>query len=46
VRSAVSDSGGFAGLALVSVAAAAGGGGGPLSLAPGAAGVVEIVSKP
>jgi tRNA-modifying protein YgfZ len=44
VRSAVPDSGGFAGLALVSVAGA--GDGAPLALAPGAAATVQIVSRP
>jgi tRNA-modifying protein YgfZ len=44
VRSAVPDSGGFAGLALVSIAAA--GDVAPLALAPGAAGTVQIVSRP
>jgi folate-binding protein YgfZ len=43
LRSAVADSGGFAGLALVSVAGDAGA---PLALAPGAAGTVAIVSNP
>jgi folate-binding protein YgfZ len=43
VRSAVPDSGGFAGLALVSVASASAGA--PFSLAAGAAGTVDIVSK-
>jgi folate-binding protein YgfZ len=43
IRSAARDSGGFRGLALVSVACAASGA--PLALAQGAAGTVEIVSN-